>query len=41
MYVSQHMAHVKLVGLEKTPIANKSEMVKIIINKSLFELALV
>lgn len=28
------MAHVKLVGLEKTPIANKSVMVKIIIDKS-------
>lgn len=28
------MASVKLVGLEKTPIANKSEMVKIIIVKS-------
>lgn len=33
MYV-WHTAHVKLVGLEKTPIANKSEMVKIIIVKS-------
>lgn len=33
MYVS-HMAHEKLVSLEKTPIVNKSEMVKIIIFKS-------